>query len=69
MRGTLGFCARGWRAFADFFHNACGRHSRYGRYNLNPASGSFDFLTANNFVQRPVSSLDKHIGKELRYYV
>src|SRR5260370_3833016 len=66
MRGTLGFCARGWRAFADFFQDfGSGVAGHDGRRD-DAATGSFHFFAPDDLVAGPIAALDEHVGKQAR---
>src|SRR5712692_11572461 len=64
MGGTLGFCARGWCAFADFFQDfGCGVAEDDGGRD-DATAGSFHFFAPDNVVAGPVAALDEHVREQ-----
>src|SRR5712692_7884605 len=66
MRGTLGFCARGWCTFADFFQDFGGGVAGDHRSRDDASAGSFHFFAPDDLVVGPIAALDEHVGKQAR---
>jgi hypothetical protein len=64
MRRTLGFRARGWQAFADFFQDVGGGVAGHDRRRDHAATGGFHFFAPDDLVAGPVTALDEHVGKQ-----
>jgi len=66
MRETLGFCARGRQAFADFFQDIGGGVAGHDGSQDDAATGSFHFFAPDDLVAGPIAALDEHVGEQAR---
>src|SRR5712692_4331001 len=64
MRGTLGFCARGWCAFADFFQDFGRGVAGDDRSRDDATTGGFHLFAPDDLVAGPIAALDEHVGKQ-----